>query len=210
MREVMMRAQALAEAIVESEIYKTMHSLEDQVTKDEKATALIAAYMEKRNDVELLLRSPEFDAEKVAAAGEELQNALKLRQQRHCQNMLSREFLHRIQTMFDFLLVDQRLLDPGTQQAAAHCRGRLIQQRKQRPFLTAPADRFRQLQVASCVAIQKHSLTALVNTQLGDMFQRILLRLGQVLHQRACSASSRLILLRQTKGRQIVQVKMTA
>ena len=75
MREVMMRAQALAEAIVESEIYKTMHSLEDQVTKDEKATALIAAYMEKRNDVELLLRSPEFDAEKVSAAGQELQDA---------------------------------------------------------------------------------------------------------------------------------------
>ena len=77
MREVMMKAQALAEAIVASETYKTMHDLEDQVTKDENATALIAAYMEKRSDVELLLRSPEFDAEKVAAAGEELQNAEK-------------------------------------------------------------------------------------------------------------------------------------
>ena len=77
MREVMMKAQALAEAIVASETYQTMHSLEDQVTKDEYATARIAAYMEKRNEVELLLRSPEFDAEKVAAAGEELQNAEK-------------------------------------------------------------------------------------------------------------------------------------
>ena len=77
MREVMMKAQALAEAIVQSEIYQKMHGLEDQVTKDEKATALIAAYMEKRNDVELLLRSPEFDAEKVAAAGQELQDAEK-------------------------------------------------------------------------------------------------------------------------------------
>ena len=47
MREVMLKAQALAEAIVESETYKTMHDLEEQVTKDEKATALIAAYMEK-------------------------------------------------------------------------------------------------------------------------------------------------------------------
>ena len=75
MREVMMKAQALAEAIVESEVYKTMHGLEDQVTKDEAATALIAAYMEKRSNVELLLRSPEFDAEKVAAAGQELQDA---------------------------------------------------------------------------------------------------------------------------------------
>ena len=77
MREVMMKAQALAEAIVESDIYKTMHTLEEQVTKDENATALIAAYMEKRQNVELLLRSPEFDAEKVSAAGEELQNAEK-------------------------------------------------------------------------------------------------------------------------------------
>lgn len=77
MREVMMKAQALAEAIVASETYQTMHGLEDQVTKDENATALIASYMEKRNEVELLLRSPEFDAEKVAAAGEELQNAEK-------------------------------------------------------------------------------------------------------------------------------------
>ena len=77
MREVMMKAQSLAEAIVESETYKTMHGLEEQVTKDENATALIAAYMEKRQSVELLLRSPEFDAAKVAAAGEELQNAEK-------------------------------------------------------------------------------------------------------------------------------------
>jgi cell fate (sporulation/competence/biofilm development) regulator YlbF (YheA/YmcA/DUF963 family) len=77
MREVMMKAQALAEDIVASETYKTMHDLEEQVTKDENATALIAAYMEKRQSVELLLRSPNFEAEKVAAAGEELQNAEK-------------------------------------------------------------------------------------------------------------------------------------
>ena len=75
MREVMMKAQALAEAICQSEIYKTMHDLEEKVTQDEAATAAIASYMEKRGNVELLLRSPEFDAEKVAAAGEELQAA---------------------------------------------------------------------------------------------------------------------------------------
>ena len=75
MREVMMKAQALAEAIAQSDIYKTMHTLEDQVTNDEAATAAIAAYMEKRSNVELLLRSPDFDSEKVAAAGQELQEA---------------------------------------------------------------------------------------------------------------------------------------
>ncbi len=77
MREVMMKAQALAQAILESEAYKTMHDLEEKVTQDEAATAAIAAYMEKRGNVELLLRAPEFDAEKVAAAGEELQEAEK-------------------------------------------------------------------------------------------------------------------------------------
>ena len=77
MREVMMKAQALALAILESEAYKTMHDLEEKVTQDEAATAAIATYMEKRGNVELLLRAPEFDAEKVAAAGEELQNAEK-------------------------------------------------------------------------------------------------------------------------------------
>ena len=77
MREVMMKAQALAEAISQSEIYKNMHDLEEKVTQDEAATAAIAAYMEKRGNVELLLRSPEFDTEKVAAAGEELQAAEK-------------------------------------------------------------------------------------------------------------------------------------
>ncbi len=77
MREVMLKAQALAEAIVNSETYKTMHDLEGKVTQDEAATAAISAYMEKRSDVELLLRSPEFDAEKVAAAGQELEEAQK-------------------------------------------------------------------------------------------------------------------------------------
>ena len=75
MREVMMKAQALAEAIAQSEVYHRMHDLEEKVTQDEAATALISAYMEKRSNVELLLRSPEFDAEKVAAAGQELQEA---------------------------------------------------------------------------------------------------------------------------------------
>ena len=77
MRDVMMKAQALAEAILASDIYKTMHNLEDQVTRDEAATAAISTYMEKRGNVELLLRAPDFDAEKVAAAGQELEEAEK-------------------------------------------------------------------------------------------------------------------------------------
>ena len=75
MREVMMKAQALAEAILESGVYQRMHELVQQVTQDEAATAAIAAYMEKRGEVESLLQSGEFDPEKIAEAGKALQAA---------------------------------------------------------------------------------------------------------------------------------------
>ena len=48
MKEVMMCAQKLAEAILNSDVYQHMHTLEEQVTQDEDATKAIAAYMEKR------------------------------------------------------------------------------------------------------------------------------------------------------------------
>ena len=123
MREVMMKAQALAEAIVQCDTYKTMHDLEDQVTKDEKATALIAAYMEKRNDVELLLRSPDFDAEKVAAAGEELQNAEKAMEE--CTMVKDmREAQVKFQEMMDNVNRILRLVITGeVEDAAGGCTG---------------------------------------------------------------------------------------
>ena len=123
MREVMMKAQALAESIVESELYKTMHSLEEEVTKDEKATALIAAYMECRSDVELLLRSPEFDAEKVAAAGEKLQNAEKAMEE--CTMVKDmREAQVKFQEMMDNVNRILRLVITGeVEDAAGGCSG---------------------------------------------------------------------------------------
>ncbi len=123
MREVMMKAQALAEAIVASETYKTMHGLEEQVTKDENATALIAAYMEKRQSVELLLRSPEFDAEKVAAAGEELQNAEKAMEE--CTMVKDmREAQVQFQEMMDNVNRILRLVITGeVEDAAGGCTG---------------------------------------------------------------------------------------
>jgi len=123
MREVMTKAQALAEAIVASETYKTMHDLEEQVTKDENATALIAAYMEKRQSVELLLRSPEFDAEKVAAAGEELQNAEKAMEE--CTMVKDmREAQVKFQEMMDNVNRILRLVITGeVEDAASSCTG---------------------------------------------------------------------------------------
>ena len=61
MKEVMMCAQKLAEAILNSDVYQHMHTLEEQVTQDEDATKAIAAYMEKRTAVEQAMRKPDID-----------------------------------------------------------------------------------------------------------------------------------------------------
>ena len=61
MKEVMMCAQKLAEAILNSDVYQHMHTLEEQVTRDEDATKAIAAYMEKRTAVEQAMRKPDID-----------------------------------------------------------------------------------------------------------------------------------------------------
>ncbi len=75
MREVMMKAQELAQAILDSEVYQHMHALEDRVTKDEEAAKLVGAYMEKRNQVERLLHSEDVDAEELSVLGRDLQAA---------------------------------------------------------------------------------------------------------------------------------------
>ncbi len=123
MREVMMKAQALAEAVANSEIYKTMHELEGKVTQDEAATAAIAAYMEKRSNVELLLRSPDFDAEKVAAAGQELEEAEKAMNE--CGMVKDmREAQEKFQEMMDNVNRILRLVITGeVEDAAGGCTG---------------------------------------------------------------------------------------
>ena len=75
MREVMMKAQALAEAILESGVYQRMHDLEQQVTTDEAATMAIAAYMEKRNQMQSILHKQDFSADELAQAAQELETA---------------------------------------------------------------------------------------------------------------------------------------
>ena len=77
MREVMMKAQELAEAILESENYQRMHALEEQVTENEEAAGAIALYMEKRGNVEKLLCTENVDPQKLAEAGQELKDAEK-------------------------------------------------------------------------------------------------------------------------------------
>lgn len=74
MKEVMMCAQKLAEAILNSDVYQHMHTLEELVTQDEDATKAIAAYMEKRTAVEQAMRKPDIDPTQLAEAAQELED----------------------------------------------------------------------------------------------------------------------------------------
>ena len=77
MREVMQKAQELAEAIVESSIYQRMHAAELQVNKDEEAVKAVAEFVEKRQAVETVLAQSDMDHELLAQAGEEMEEAEK-------------------------------------------------------------------------------------------------------------------------------------
>ena len=77
MREVMQKAQELAEAIVESSVYQRMHAAELQVNKDEEAVKAVAAFVEKRQAVENVLAQSDMDHELLAQMGEEMEEAEK-------------------------------------------------------------------------------------------------------------------------------------
>lgn len=75
MEKVLLQAERLAEAILESEEYIRMRLLEQAATKDEAAARLVASYSEKRSRVETILASTEMDHASLAQAGEELEVA---------------------------------------------------------------------------------------------------------------------------------------
>ena len=69
MREVMMKAQELAQAILETGYYQKMQELEAQLTSDADASALVADFVEKRSTFEQLMQSGSASREEFAAAG---------------------------------------------------------------------------------------------------------------------------------------------
>ena len=75
LNNVMQRAQALAEAILESEIYQGMKAAENKYVHDEQAITAAAAVNEKRNLVQELLTANDMDHAALALAGEELEAA---------------------------------------------------------------------------------------------------------------------------------------
>ena len=75
MREVMMKAQELAEAILESETYRKMKQQENEVRRDPDAAKALGDMIEKRNRVETILSSNDMKPDELAEASREMEEA---------------------------------------------------------------------------------------------------------------------------------------
>ena len=75
MREVMNKAQELAEAILDSEIYKEMKKTEADMRRDPEAASALGEMIEKRNRVEEILASANMDPNELAEASREMEEA---------------------------------------------------------------------------------------------------------------------------------------
>ena len=75
MRNVMMKAQELAEAILNSEIYQKMKQQEAATRRDPEAARVLADMIEKRNKVESVLSDASMDPNELAEASREMEEA---------------------------------------------------------------------------------------------------------------------------------------
>ena len=73
----MNKAQELAEAILDSECYKTMKKTEAEMRRDPDAAALLGDMIEKRNRVEEILASADMDPNELAEASRAMEDAEK-------------------------------------------------------------------------------------------------------------------------------------
>ena len=100
MRDVMMKAQTLAEAILESEIYQKMKAQENAVKRDPDAAKALGDMIEKRNKVEEILSDAQMDPEKLAEASREMEEAEK-RMNDNSMIQTLKEYRQDFQTMMD-------------------------------------------------------------------------------------------------------------
>ena len=77
MRDVMMKAQELAMAILESDVYRNMKQLEEEVSRDGDAAKALGDMIEKRQQVENILSSADMKPEELARASQEMEDAEK-------------------------------------------------------------------------------------------------------------------------------------
>ena len=112
MREVMNKAQELAEAILDSEVYRKMKDQENTVRKNPEAAKAMGDMIEKRQRVETVLSSANMDPNELAQASKEMEEA----EQRMNSNAMIRELKDRrkdFQTMMDNVNKILRLVITG-------------------------------------------------------------------------------------------------
>ena len=100
MRNVMMKAQELAEAILDSEVYTRMKQQENDVKRDPEAGIALSDMIEKRGRVENILSSANMDPNELAEASWEMEEA----EQRMNDNEMIKtlkEYRKDFQTMMD-------------------------------------------------------------------------------------------------------------
>ena len=112
MRTVMTKAQELAEAILESEVYKKMKQQEIAVRRDPEAAGALGDMIEKRQRVETILSSAEMDPNKLAEASREMEEA---ENRMNSNPMIStlKEYRKDFQTMMDNVNRILRLIITG-------------------------------------------------------------------------------------------------
>jgi cell fate (sporulation/competence/biofilm development) regulator YlbF (YheA/YmcA/DUF963 family) len=96
----MMKAQELAEAILDSEVYTRMKQQENDVKRDPEAGIALSDMIEKRSRVENILSSANMDPNELAEASREMEEA----EQRMNDNEMIKtlkEYRKDFQTMMD-------------------------------------------------------------------------------------------------------------
>ena len=112
MREVMMKAQELAEAILNSETYQKMKQQEGAVRHDPDAAAALGDMIEKRQRVEAILSAADMNANELAEASREMEEAEKRMNENEMISTL-KQYRNDFQTMMDNVNKILRLVITG-------------------------------------------------------------------------------------------------
>ena len=112
MRTVMMKAQELAESILDSEIYQKMKQQENAVRRDPEAAKALGDMIEKRNRVETILSAANMDPNELAEASREMEEAEK-RMNENTMIQSLKDYRKDFQTMMDNVNKILRLVITG-------------------------------------------------------------------------------------------------
>lgn len=112
MRNVMMKAQELAESILDSEIYQKMKQQENAVRHDPDAAKALGDMIEKRNRVENILSAADMDPNELAEASREMEEAEKQMNENPMIQTL-KDYRRDFQTMMDNVNKILRLVITG-------------------------------------------------------------------------------------------------